>query len=96
VRKIVLYTRDGCSLCVKARAVILAVRREREFAFSETDIGSAGDLYDEHRYDIPVVEIDGRRSFKYRVLPEELERRLRTAQARRAPAAQGEGASSGL
>src|SRR5206468_12777089 len=67
VREVVLYTRDGCSLCVTAKAVLLAVRRDRDFAFREVDIGSSGDLYDEHRYDIPVVEIDGRRAFKHRV-----------------------------
>jgi len=76
VKEVVLYTREGCSLCVTARAVILAVRREIDFAFREVDIGSSGDLYEDHKHDIPVIEIDGRRAFKYRVEGRELKQRL--------------------
>ena len=71
-----LYTREGCPLCRTAKAQILAMRERRPFAFREVDIGSEGELYDEHRYDIPVVEIDGRRVFKYRVDVNELLRLL--------------------
>ena len=53
----VLYTREGCSPCLAARAAILAVRREVEFAFSEVDIGWEGELYEDHKHDIPVVTI---------------------------------------
>jgi glutaredoxin len=76
VAEVVLYTREGCSLCVKAKAAILAVRREVPFDFREVDIGFEGDLYEDHKHDIPVVEIDGRRAFKYRVDPLELKKRL--------------------
>ena len=76
MRSVVLYTRDGCSLCIKAKQVILAVRREIEFDFSEVDIGFEGDLYEDHKHSIPVIEIDGRRAFKYRVDPVELKKRL--------------------
>jgi len=67
VREVVLYTRDGCSLCAAAKAVILGLRRSVDFSFREVDIGSSGELYDEHRHDIPVIEIDGRRAFRHRV-----------------------------
>jgi glutaredoxin len=76
VKQVVLYTRDGCSLCVTARAAILSVRREVEFGFTEVDIGWEGELYEDHKHDIPVVEIDGRRAFKYRVDPQELKKRV--------------------
>lgn len=68
----VLYTREGCSLCRTAKSVLLRVKRQLPFEFREVDIGSEGELYEEHRYDIPVVEIDGRRAFRHRVDPEEL------------------------
>ena len=67
MREVVLYTRDGCSLCATAKAVILGLRRSVDFSFREVDIGSSGELYDEHRHDIPVIEIDGRRAFRHRV-----------------------------
>lgn len=73
---VVLYTREGCSLCRTAKATILGVKRQLPFEFREVDIGSEGELYDEHRYDIPVVEIDGRRAFRHRVDPEELKKVL--------------------
>ena len=76
MHEVVLYTREGCSLCVTAKAVILAVRREVEFAFSEVDIGWEGDLYEDHKHSIPVIEIDGKHAFRYRVDAHELKKRL--------------------
>ena len=76
MKEVVLYTREACSLCKTARAVILRLRREREFSFREVDIGSAGELYEEHKHDIPVIEIDGKRAFKYRVDADRLRERL--------------------
>src|SRR5437660_1332315 len=32
MHQVVLYTRDGCSLCVTAKAAILAVRRDVDFS----------------------------------------------------------------
>ena len=74
--QVVLYTRERCSLCEKAKAVILAVRREVEFDFREVDIGWSGDLYEDYKHDIPVIEVDGQRAFKYRVELSELKERL--------------------
>ena len=76
MRELVLYTREGCSLCVKAKAVVLAVQREIEFEYREIDIGSEGDLYEDYKHDIPVIEIDGKRAFKHRVDPAVLKQRL--------------------
>ena len=74
--QVVLYTRERCSLCEKAKAVILAVRREVAFDFREVDIGWSGDLYEDYKHDIPVIEVDGKRAFKYRVEISELKERL--------------------
>jgi glutaredoxin len=77
MREVVFYTREGCSLCRTARAVLLAVRREVPFELREIDIGWSGDLYEEYKHDIPVVEIDGKRAFKYRVDEAALKERLK-------------------
>ena len=53
------------------------MRREVAFEFREIDIGWSGELYEEHKHDIPVVEIDGKRAFKHRVDPAVLKERLR-------------------
>jgi hypothetical protein len=76
VHDVVLYTRERCSLCRTAKAVILAVRQEIAFAFREVDIGWSGDLYEDYKHDIPVVELDGKRAFKHRVDPAALREKL--------------------
>ena len=63
-------------MCEKAKAVILALRKEVAFDFREVDIGWAGDLYEDHKHDIPVIEIDGKRAFKHRVDKAALKERL--------------------
>ena len=78
MREVVLYTREGCKLCDHAKAVILAVQKKNNFFFREVDIGWAGELFEEHKYDIPVIEIDGKRAFKHRVDAEALRARLTT------------------
>jgi hypothetical protein len=59
-----------------AKDVILALRREVAFEFREVDIGWSGDLYEDYKHDIPVVEVDGKRAFKYRVDPVALREKL--------------------
>jgi len=76
MHRVVLYTRERCSLCRTAKAAILGLRREVSFEFREIDIGGSGDLYDDYKHDIPVVEVDGKPAFKHRVDPLELKRRL--------------------
>jgi glutaredoxin len=76
MKEVVLYTRAGCGLCEAAKEVILAVRRDVDFIFREVDIDSDAELFEEHRYDIPVIEIDGRRAFKHRVDPQALKKKL--------------------
>jgi glutaredoxin len=75
-RQVVLYKRHSCSLCDHARAAIQFVQKRVEFDFREVDIGDDGELYDLYKWDIPVVEIDGRRAFKHRVDPEALLEKL--------------------
>jgi glutaredoxin len=75
--EVVLYTRAACSLCEHAKAAIAQARREVAFAYREVDIDSDPQLYAEHRYDIPVVEVDGRRAFKHRLAAAQLIERLR-------------------
>jgi glutaredoxin len=75
-RRVVLYTRAGCHLCDEARAVLIQVQAQVPFELEEVDILSDPDLFQEHKWDIPVIEIDGRTAFKLRVAPEALVERL--------------------
>ncbi len=78
MREVVLYTKAGCHLCEVAKANILALRRSVEFTLREVDITTDDELFEEHKYDIPVVEVDGRRACKHRVDPAALLERLRS------------------
>ncbi len=76
MREVVLYTRSGCCLCDDAKEALQAARAQVPFSVREVDIDSDPALYEAHRYDVPVIEIDGRRAFKHRVTPRQLVDRL--------------------
>jgi len=76
MREVVLYTRSGCCLCDDAKEALQVARAQVQFTVREVDIDSDPALYDAHRYDVPVIEIDGRRAFKHRVTPRQLVDRL--------------------
>jgi glutaredoxin len=76
MRDVVLYTKTGCCLCDDAKEALALARAQVDFAWREVDIESDPALYAAHRYDIPVIEIDGRRAFKHRVSARQLVERL--------------------
>ena len=76
MREVVLYTKAGCCLCDDAKEALRLARARVQFAVREVDIESDPALYEAHRNDVPVIEIDGRRAFKYRVTARELVERL--------------------
>ncbi len=76
MREVVLYTRSGCCLCDDAKHALQMARAQVPFTLREVDIDSDPALQAEHRFDVPVIEIDGRRAFKHRVTPRELVERL--------------------
>ncbi len=75
-RQVVLYSRPGCHLCEDAKAVLAQTRARVAFDLQEIDISRDPELFEEHKWDIPVIEIDGRTAFKLRVAPEALLERL--------------------
>lgn len=60
----VLYTKDGCCLCDRAREVLHRLQREFEIEIQESDITHDPGLFEQYRYIIPVVIIDGRHRFE--------------------------------
>ncbi len=65
--EITLYTKENCSLCLKAKRVLRESQRRHGFRLVEVDITSDPDLYERHKYDIPVVTLNGREIFRHRV-----------------------------
>ncbi|HME90588.1 MAG TPA: glutaredoxin family protein [Myxococcaceae bacterium] len=77
--KVEIYSKPDCPLCEEAKRVLLEVQRRVPFQLSEVNIEGDASLFQRYRYDIPVIFIDGHKSFKHRVEARDLERRLQHA-----------------
>ena len=76
MRRVTLFTAQGCSLCGPVRRRLESVRAELPFELEEVDITGVPELEREYSEWLPVVEIDGVRAFVYRVDEDELRARL--------------------
>ena len=75
--QITLYTRKECCLCEEMKEVVRAVAEEISLEMEEIDVDSAPDLREKYGSEVPVLFINGRKAFKYRVTEAELKKRLR-------------------
>ncbi len=64
VHTAVLYTKEGCHLCERAREVLRRLQGDFSLEVQEIDITGDPELYEQYRYTIPVVVIDGLRRFE--------------------------------
>ncbi|MBI3014212.1 MAG: YHS domain-containing protein [Candidatus Tectomicrobia bacterium] len=74
--RVEVYGRCDCCLCEEVTATLLKVRREIPFDLREIDIESRAELYEAYKKRIPLVFINGRLAFKFRVDEAALRRRL--------------------
>ena len=74
--QVTLYTRIGCCLCDDAKAVIASARRRADFDYSEVDIDTDPELVRLYNVEVPVITVNGRKAFKYRVEMNELLKKL--------------------
>jgi glutaredoxin len=74
--RVTLYTRVDCHLCDDAKAVLEDVRRERPFELTTVDVDTDPALFEAYGLEVPVILVDGRKAFKYRVDAESLRARL--------------------
>lgn len=74
--KVTLYTRAGCCLCHDAKRVLEAARERAGFDLDEVDIDADPELRRLYNDEVPVIAINGRKAFKYRVTESELMRKL--------------------
>ena len=72
MKKVILYTRAGCHLCDEAKKVL----EDAGVTFETVDIDQNSELQARYNEEVPVVFIDGRKAFKYRIDPRGLARRL--------------------
>jgi len=72
-----IYSKTDCHLCEEAKEILRRVQREIPFELTEIDISGESPLFEHLKEDIPVVFINGRKAFKYRIDEGKLRRRLR-------------------
>ena len=74
--KLTLYTRKGCCLCDEMKAVVHEVAANIPLELDEIDVDGSSELKDKFGDEVPVLFIDGRKAFKYRMTEKKLKSRL--------------------
>jgi len=67
MHEVVVYSREGCHLCDVVKETLSRLQGEADFQWSEVDIDSDVKLHEKYNDEVPVVFIDGRKAFKYRM-----------------------------
>lgn len=67
-----LYSKKNCHLCDIAKEKLHNLQDELGFSITEVDIENDRAAFEKYKYLIPVVEIDGRIIFTYRINEDEL------------------------
>jgi glutaredoxin len=75
-RQVVVYSRRGCHLCEIVKETLGKLERRGGFIWSEVDVDSDDTLRRQFTDEVPVVFIDGRKAFKYRMDEREFLRKL--------------------
>ncbi len=79
---LILYGRPECHLCDEMKAIVGRVARELGCTLEQIDISGDPELEAQYGTEIPVLMVNGRKAFKYRVSERELRKRLARAQTR--------------
>jgi glutaredoxin len=75
-RNVVVYSRKGCHLCEVVKESLCKLSRRGGFTWHDVDVDSDSDLRRQFNDEVPVVFIDGRKAFKYRMDEQEFLRKL--------------------
>ncbi|PYX66609.1 MAG: glutaredoxin family protein [Acidobacteria bacterium] len=75
-REVVVYSRKGCHLCEIVKEGLVKLERRGGFTWREIDVDSNEDLRRQFTDEVPVVFINGRKAFKYRMNEQDFLRKL--------------------
>ena len=65
--QIEIMTKNGCGLCVDAKEIVERVLPDFPVTLKMIDIESNSDLFEKYKEKIPVVRINGKENFVYKV-----------------------------
>ena len=75
-RDVVLYSRKGCHLCEVVKESLGKLSRHSSFRWREIDVDTDDELRRQFNDEVPVVFIDGKKAFKYRMDERDFLRRI--------------------
>ena len=75
--KLTLYSRKDCCLCAEMKDTIRQVSAKFPLDLEEIDVDGVAELQAEYRAEVPVLFIEGRKAFKYRVTVLELTKKVK-------------------
>lgn len=73
---VVVYSRPGCHLCDVVKQTLAQLQGAADFQWRDVDIDADPQLRQKYNEEVPVVFIDGRKAFKYRMEGREFLRAL--------------------
>lgn len=74
--QVVVYSRKGCHLCEIVKESLTKLSRHAHFKWQDVDVDSSPELRRQYSDEVPVVFINGRKAFKYRMDEREFLRKL--------------------
>jgi len=77
MHEVVVYSKPDCCLCEEVKSLLRKLAASHRFAWREINILDDPEAHEKLKEEIPVIFIDGRRAFKYRIDEKEFLRRLR-------------------
>jgi glutaredoxin len=72
-----IISREGCHLCEIARETVLAVQRTHRFELRETKLFEGHPLNDQFSMRVPVIVINGKFAFQFKVSEADLAAKLK-------------------
>ena len=69
MHEVLVYSRKGCHLCDMVKEQLAELQPGHDFTWREIDIDADPELWQKYNDEVPVVFIDGRKAFKYRLDP---------------------------
>ncbi len=67
VPEIILYSKPACCLCEKVKDQLTKLQKQHKFTLREVNILEDLKVYKMFKDEIPVIFINGKRAFKYRL-----------------------------
>ena len=77
--EVTIYSKPECCLCEGAKELLAELRKQLPFLLKEVDISADGELLQRFGQEVPVIFIEGKKAFKFRIDPGQFKEKLARA-----------------